>query len=555
MPNNTLPTVITKSGLQPQSPASLREQLLARVAATNPGYTVLPAGLIEDISSTDVAALVLIDSARVEAVNSLTPYGANEFTLAQLGAMLGIPIGVESNTSVFVTFAGPPGFVIAKGFTVSDGNHQYVVQDGGIIASSGVSSQLFALASEAGIWTVPVNTVTELITTVPTGITITVNNPVAGVPGTDSETVVEYRARVLQANLALSQGVVRYLKTLLGLVSGVQQRLISVQQDGTKWRVIVGGGDPYEVGYAIWTALFNPLNLIGSILNIDNITAASPGVVETFLNHGLAVGDVINIDGVNPTDYNVDDLSVLAVIDEKTFSLGVAYPANPLVSASWSGGTVTLLTTVDHGVTVGSTFRLSGNTPGVYNGTHVATGGTTGSTLKYAAVSDPGALTVPGQLDAGIARFITSGFPSYVSGGVVTPNPRNITVDILDYPDTYEITFVNPPQQSVSMTVTWDTSSTNIVAPAAVAQLAVPAIVTYINSIIVGQPINLLSLQTVFRAAVESVLLPEQIIILTFSISINGIGTAPTVGTEIVEGDPQSYFYCTDADINVVQNP
>lgn len=88
---STLPVVLDKSGLQPQSPLSLRAQLLALVAATNPGYTAnLPGSLIEDISSTDVAALALIDSARVELVNSLTPYGANAFLLLQLGNIYGV---------------------------------------------------------------------------------------------------------------------------------------------------------------------------------------------------------------------------------------------------------------------------------------------------------------------------------------------------------------------------------------------------------------------------------------------------------------------------------
>ena len=51
------PITITTAGLQPQSPASLLAQLLAAVAATNPGYTGdLPASFIEDISSTDVGA-------------------------------------------------------------------------------------------------------------------------------------------------------------------------------------------------------------------------------------------------------------------------------------------------------------------------------------------------------------------------------------------------------------------------------------------------------------------------------------------------------------------
>src|ERR1700676_3806380 len=88
------PVIIGPQGLQPQQPTDLRAQLLAAVAATNPGYTAnLPGGLIEDISSTDVAAIALIDQAKIEAVNSLTPLGANNFLLTQLGQIYGPVLG------------------------------------------------------------------------------------------------------------------------------------------------------------------------------------------------------------------------------------------------------------------------------------------------------------------------------------------------------------------------------------------------------------------------------------------------------------------------------
>ncbi|EEF27062.1 conserved hypothetical protein, partial [Ricinus communis] len=74
------------AGPVPTAPATLRQNLVNGVAATNPDYTAnLPGGLIEDIASTDTGALVTIDQARIDAVNSVTPYGANAFILAQQG--------------------------------------------------------------------------------------------------------------------------------------------------------------------------------------------------------------------------------------------------------------------------------------------------------------------------------------------------------------------------------------------------------------------------------------------------------------------------------------
>src|SRR5208337_1611673 len=109
-----LPTVLPLTGEQPLPPAFIQQTLLAEVAATNPGYTAqLPGLLIEDISSTAVGALIACDTAYVDLINSVTPYGANEFVLNQLGQVYGVTPGLSTNTSVNVVFNGPAGVVIA----------------------------------------------------------------------------------------------------------------------------------------------------------------------------------------------------------------------------------------------------------------------------------------------------------------------------------------------------------------------------------------------------------------------------------------------------------
>ena len=103
-----LPTVIGPAGLVPQPPQTIRDQILADAEALSPGLTAdLPGLLIEDVLSTDVAAIVVADQARVDLVNSLTPYGANAFLLLQLGVnVYGVPVQEPSNTSVLVVVTG-----------------------------------------------------------------------------------------------------------------------------------------------------------------------------------------------------------------------------------------------------------------------------------------------------------------------------------------------------------------------------------------------------------------------------------------------------------------
>ena len=461
---------ITTAGAIPASPTDLLNAEIAAATVLAPGLTAnLPGSLVEDMASTAAGAVVIQDQAFVDLVNSISPATANPSILYQLGQVYGIQQGQGSNTSVYVVFTGLAGFVIPIGFTVSDGTYQYTIQDGGIIATSGQSSPLYCLATVAGSWAIPSGTVTQIITSVPTGFTLTCTNPSAGLPGLTAQTVASYQTQVMQAGMVTAQGVPTFIKAQLQQVTGVQPNLISVRLIATnQWEIICGGGDPYQVANAIFNSVPDISNLVGSTLSVTNITTANPGVVTTDLNHGYATGQIVTLAGVNPTWFNGN--YTITVIDEKSFSLGV--------------------TTVGH---------------------------------------------------------------SYVSGGVVTPNLRNVTVSVDDYPDTYSITFVNPPAQTTAISITWNTISTNLINPTAVATFAIPSIVDYINSIPVGQPINTFELQEAFQMAVVGILPVAQISKINFVVAINGIDTSPVSGTLLIYGDPESYFATNAGLVTVVQ--
>lgn len=470
-PTVSIDIAVTPQGAQQTSPLTLNARLIQIVSSINPGYTVLPAGLIEDMASTATMAIALLDSAACEAINSLTPFGANPFILTELGAVFGIPRGSTTRTSVYVQFTSTSiGYRIPIGFLVSDGTYTYAVQDGAVIGSAGVSAPTFCLATQDGSWAIPANSVNELASSIPSGYAVTVTNPQVGTPGAGTQTEAEYAALVLAAQKLTGQGTESYAKSLLTNVPGVQPRLVSIQQVDTLWKVLCGGGDPYNVAEAIYSSGIDISTLTGSTIGITAVTKANPGVVTTDLNHGFTTGEnnvhiagSTGMTGINGGPYTV------TVIDEKNFSFGVD----------------------------------------------------------------------------------TTSFATYTGGGVVTPNTRNISVSIYDSPDTYVIPFVNPPAQTVSLQLSWSTISPNFVSESAVAQYGVPAVVSYVNSIAVGQPLNILALNAAFTAATVGLFNndPDLISELLWTVSINGIETAPTGSTALVYGDPESFFQCTSANV------
>lgn len=84
-----------------------------------------------------------------------------------------------------------------------------------------------------------------------------------------------------------------------------------------------------------------------------------------------------------------------------------AYPANVFtgITRALVGTTyvATATSTTAHGIAVGDDFTVSGIVPAAYNGTWTAIAGTAGSTLVWdtGLTVDPGAITTPGQLNAG----------------------------------------------------------------------------------------------------------------------------------------------------------
>ncbi|EPS7847002.1 ubiquitin-activating E1 FCCH domain-containing protein [Escherichia coli] len=453
----------TAAGPVPQTPESLREQLVSQAVQMAPGITTeLPGSLIEDIVSTDVGALVICDQARVDLINSVGPLKANLYMLNLLAQQAGIaPQKIKGSTTVQVQFYGPPGFSVPQGFMVSDGTYTYTLNDATIIPTTGVSSQATCTATITGSWAVPVGTVNQIITSVPDDITLTCNNPVAGVPGLEPETNYQFRDRVWEAQMSTVQGYPGFIRQKLTDVNGVQARLVSVVQSGNSWIIMCGGGDIYEMAGAIYKSAGDISRLKGTDLNVTGITNANPGVVTTDITHGFSTGQVIKIAGVTGmTGINNVSLTI-TVLSPHTFSIGI----NTTASGAWTGG------------------------------------------------------------------------------GIVTPNLRNNVVTINDWPDNYVIPFVIPLQQLVTIKFEWATESANYLTDATIASLVSQPVINYVNGIFAGNPMNINNVKDVFLQAINSTLDMSLISTLNVIVTVNGIITGVDAGTNIISGDPYSYWY------------
>ncbi|MDT7494697.1 baseplate J/gp47 family protein [Citrobacter koseri] len=296
-----LPISYDISGPVPKTTDELRQLVIDTATALSPGITTdLPGSLVEDMVSTSVGALVVCDQARVDLINSCSPYAANVHLLAQLGGMYGVQKGQGTNTSVYEVFSGPPGFAIPKGFMVGDGSYTYAVQRDTMIPESGQTEPVYCLATTEGTWAVPAGSVNQIKTSVPDSYNLTCTNLTDGLPGAPEQSFSSYRAQVFQAGMYGVQGTPDCYRIELKNVYGVQENLISYRQASLgSWVAVVGGGDPYEVAYAIYKSVPD----ISALTN--DVSNPSGAPVEKKMIPIIVYPDTYHVPYVVPSSQNV----------------------------------------------------------------------------------------------------------------------------------------------------------------------------------------------------------------------------------------------------------
>ena len=134
-------------------------------------------------------------------------------------------------------------------------------------------------------------------------------------------------------------------------------------------------------------------NFLGLVAQYESTTGKTYFLVTTTLDTYDAYTDQMK--------------NVVAMIEAPVYG---AWAGNLLTAATWSPNSVTGTTTTAHGVKPGDWFQITGANPTTLNGLHQALPGTTGTSLMWQLVGDPGTVTTPGTLKGSV--YSSKGIPA-----------------------------------------------------------------------------------------------------------------------------------------------
>jgi hypothetical protein len=157
--------------------------------------------------------------------------------------------------------------------------------------------------------------------------------------------------------------------------------------------------------------------LISNSIGVSNAAwSGGTATLTTPTGNGLVASQVVQVSGVAPSGYN----GTVTVTARTPTTVSYALASDPgafvqssgrvellantfsATNASWASGTATITTASAHGFAADQVVRISGITPGGYNGT-VTVASRTATTFDFALASNPGSFASAGQVKAVLA--------------------------------------------------------------------------------------------------------------------------------------------------------
>lgn len=256
------------TGYVKRTALEIQEALIEKLQQVCPEFQHQPADIQSNLLDAAVQPLMEYENLMAECINSFAPGAGSEFIFRQLASAMGLIPKSEKKATVLLTFTGPIGTIIPQDCKVSDGNgHTFSTVEAIILPLNG-SKSVEATADTLDL--LAAGTLTNILTSVPQGVQCT--NQSQSEAYTDEETFAELKARAQARIRSARFGGVDYATSLLASVEGVEPRQIAFfskevdsSQAGKRVQgieAVVGGGDIYEVAYALARSFLETQKLV-----------------------------------------------------------------------------------------------------------------------------------------------------------------------------------------------------------------------------------------------------------------------------------------------------
>lgn len=245
----------TNEGYKKNTADEIRQNLTGYVLQKAPSFKQQSADIQNNLIDTAVPLILEIQNIFADFANSYAPGFQNRFMWEQLAQSTGLEYTDERKASVLLKFTGKEGDYIPKGTTVT-GN--FTTEEPLTIGTSG-EAFITAYSDDDNAYQAK-DTITEIKTSVPTGVTVTnpsdSNEKIEG--KTDSELKLEAQRNLRNARVSNAD----YVIMLLLQTGKIKERLVSFRRLDGQIECIIGGGDVNEIANILLNGFINTSKFI-----------------------------------------------------------------------------------------------------------------------------------------------------------------------------------------------------------------------------------------------------------------------------------------------------
>lgn len=272
----------TRLGYITRTADAVKSDLKDWVGRKTTTFAKQTADIQNNLLDTATPVIMEVENLLADFANSYAPTYANDFMWEVLAQSLGLKYKDASQSSVTLLFTGNPGDYIPANTKVT-GN--FTTSDSVILGTTGTA---YATAYSDTEGSYPANTITEILSSVPNGVTVT--NPSASIEATSAMTNDELK---LSAQRKLRNArISSYDYAILNLVElGVVDRLINFKLQDVNGvnciEAVVGGGDVDEVANVLFNSFLVPTKLVSN--PSDNDTSRTATATINFFNNPFEI--------------------------------------------------------------------------------------------------------------------------------------------------------------------------------------------------------------------------------------------------------------------------